>query len=166
MNFIGAVKGALQTVAAKGRGLGSDKVEHYRSKDWNHVPNKKTKKFPLLKASPGLQYSTSIRSDILSQTHTAAFKPTSALTQGQRKVFVHFGNRDPFGKLTKAEDSPPRNCCAMLHSIRRREGPPPDTPSAAQSEPENSSPKTPRVGAGRRMGGKDGAGRWSRRARV
>ena len=124
MNFIGAVKGALQTVAAKGRGLGSDKVEHYRSKDWNHVPNKKTQKFPLLKASPGLQYSTSIRSDILSQTHTAAFKPTSALTQGQRKVFVHFGNRDPLGKLTKAEDSPPRNCCAMLHSIRRREGPP------------------------------------------
>lgn len=127
--------GALQTSAASGRSLGLTKLSTTAPKSGiTCLTKNKLEKFPLLKASPGLQYSTSIRSDAPPPTHTAAFKPTSALTQGQTKVIDHFGSRDPFGKSTKAKDSHPINSYAMLHSSRGRGSP--DTPSAAQSGPE------------------------------
>lgn len=88
------------------------------SKERNRVPNEnQAEKFHLLKASPGLQYSTCIQSNNPSPAHARCSKTTSGLMQSQTRVFVHLGVRGPSGNTTKVKDPPSINSYSMLHPI-------------------------------------------------
>lgn len=62
------------------------------SKEWNHVLNQnQTSKFPLLKASPGLQYLTCIQPDNPSLAHTGCSKAMSGLKRSPNESSCPFG---------------------------------------------------------------------------